>query len=350
MKQIRKSKRIISICVVTILLFSLISFQCLAVDLYESEGNNTVTTADITYNEYSNYGAISSSTDVDWWKITFSQTGAANFWMGNIPTGCIYYLYLYEADGSWLIAKSEVTTGNQQFINAYVYAGIEYTIKIISASGYSSANYLFKAKVYTTERKATIFTGLDQINEEIPFIENYSKIAPYLTTMGIRNENAYSKTARQAYEVIPTRDVVAMINHAMPGEFCFYNSTMYARSNYYDFSLFADLGRYGFEALKGVKLISFVGCQSGVSSLSCGNFVDMAREKAAWCCIGWTQSFYHQDILLWHDAFYNSLASGNTVSIAIDDANLCLRDTAVEYWTISAQYCGTSRLDSFTFS
>ena len=61
----------------------------------ESENNNTVSAADKTYDDYDNYGAISSTSDVDWWKVTFTQNGEANFWLGNIPSGCNYNLYLY---------------------------------------------------------------------------------------------------------------------------------------------------------------------------------------------------------------------------------------------------------------
>ena len=51
---------------------------------YESEPNNTYSTADITYNDYDNYGYISTLSDVDWWRISFNYSGPANFWLGNM--------------------------------------------------------------------------------------------------------------------------------------------------------------------------------------------------------------------------------------------------------------------------
>lgn len=91
------------------ILFLVLSLSQLPVVAYETntevEGNNTVGTANRTYNDYNNYGAISSVSDVDWWKVSFTQTGTGNFWLGNIPTGCKYWLYVYESDGVSLIAK-----------------------------------------------------------------------------------------------------------------------------------------------------------------------------------------------------------------------------------------------------
>ena len=58
--------------------------------MFESENNNSIATADITYNDYDSYGSISYAGDVDFWKVTFPSEGMVNFYLGNIPSGCNY--------------------------------------------------------------------------------------------------------------------------------------------------------------------------------------------------------------------------------------------------------------------
>lgn len=72
----------------------------------ESESNDTYSSADITYDDYDNYGYIASVSDRDWWKITFISGGIANFWLGNIPIDCNYELHLYASNGTTLLGSS----------------------------------------------------------------------------------------------------------------------------------------------------------------------------------------------------------------------------------------------------
>ena len=65
-------RKTILVIIVTLLLlgdFSMIA-NASAGTIYETESNNTHSTADVTYNDYDNYGKISSSSDIDWWKFT----------------------------------------------------------------------------------------------------------------------------------------------------------------------------------------------------------------------------------------------------------------------------------------
>lgn len=120
-----------------------------AVTLYEQESNNTISSANQTYDDYDNCGAISSTTDVDYWKVSFSQNGQANFWLGNMPSNCNYDLYLYNQSGA-LMASSTNAAQNAELLQQSVVAGMTYYVKIVSSSGYSSTNYLFRAKNYPT--------------------------------------------------------------------------------------------------------------------------------------------------------------------------------------------------------
>ncbi|MBR4587669.1 MAG: hypothetical protein IKO30_05045 [Lachnospiraceae bacterium] len=130
-----------------------ILFKCLdcyaaSGTLYETEPNNTASQADWTYDDYDNYGALSSSSDIDWWKVSYSKTGNANFWLGGIPTGCNYNLYLYNSDKTTLIGSSENTGNHSELFSHTVFAGATYYVKVVSFGGSSSNNYLFRTRNY----------------------------------------------------------------------------------------------------------------------------------------------------------------------------------------------------------
>ncbi|MBE6617125.1 MAG: M23 family metallopeptidase [Ruminococcaceae bacterium] len=120
--------------------------------VWESENNNVMSNADITYDDYDNYGYISSLNDVDWWKIEFDEGGMANFWLGNIPYECDYDLYLYDeystGDSDYL-ATSQNFHGVSELIQYSVEAGVKYYVKINTYDEFSNSSaYLFRAKNY----------------------------------------------------------------------------------------------------------------------------------------------------------------------------------------------------------
>ena len=115
---------------------------------YESESNNTYSTADRIYDDYDNYGAISTSSDVDWWVVSFPRGGYANFWLGNVPSGCDYDLRVYASDGTTLLASSTNGSNQAELITYPVVASVNYYVKITSYSGSSTSQYLFRAKNY----------------------------------------------------------------------------------------------------------------------------------------------------------------------------------------------------------
>lgn len=90
-----------------------------AIDRYESESNNTMSTADILNDDDTMYGTIGYEGDVDYFKVKFACSGNANFWLGDIPAGEDYDLYLYSSSGA-LIAGSESSTSQEQIYNFQV--------------------------------------------------------------------------------------------------------------------------------------------------------------------------------------------------------------------------------------
>ena len=145
----------------------------------ESESNNTLSTADRTYDDYDSYGYLSSTSDVDWWKVSFVQSGTANFWLGTIPSGCNYDISLYNQAGV-LLGGSYNSGQTAELIQSEVTAGTFYYIKIESVSGASSSQYLFRVKNIPANKVYTI--------------KNVSN-NKYLTVYQARNANNYVYTA-----------------------------------------------------------------------------------------------------------------------------------------------------------
>lgn len=119
--------------------------------IYESEPNNTSSTADSTNDDYDNYGLISTTSDEDWWVVRFAENGYANFWLSNIPSGCDYDLQLYTNNGTILL-KSSMNPGNNDELIAecWVTANTDYFIRIKSYSGSSTSSY-YKFRTQNTQ-------------------------------------------------------------------------------------------------------------------------------------------------------------------------------------------------------
>ncbi len=122
----------------------------LAETVYETENNNSIDYANRIYDDNNVYGAISYVGDEDWYVISFNNVGAVNFWLGSIPTGCDYDIYLYEQNGNYakLVEKS-INDGNaDELISSYTCLGkTNYFIRIVGNGTHSNAMYLFRARM-----------------------------------------------------------------------------------------------------------------------------------------------------------------------------------------------------------
>lgn len=120
--------------------------------MYETEPNNTTSTANTIYNDGTTYGRIAYQGDVDYYKVKFAYGGKANFWLGDIPTGKNYDLYLYNSAGGLL--TSSTSTSNQELINHYpVSANTWYYLRVVSPNNsYDVSHYYrIRAKCYATK-------------------------------------------------------------------------------------------------------------------------------------------------------------------------------------------------------
>lgn len=121
----------------------------------ESESNNTMATADRTYDDYDSFGTLGSSSDVDWWKVSFTMSGTANFWLGSIPSGCNYDISVYSQAGM-LLGESNNLNQASELVQIDVTAGTYYYIKVDSAASSSSSQYLLRVKNYIPAVAPTI--------------------------------------------------------------------------------------------------------------------------------------------------------------------------------------------------
>lgn len=114
--------------------------------IYETEPNNSMTEAMTIHNDYDVYGRIYDDEDVDWYKVQFSNSGGANFWLGNIPAGEDFDLEVYDSLGNRLGYSN--STSSQELITLDVTANTWYYIKVYGFNGsWSISNYLLRAKV-----------------------------------------------------------------------------------------------------------------------------------------------------------------------------------------------------------
>ena len=117
--------------------------------IYEIESNDTYATATTTYDDYDNYGTISSPADVDWWKITFNTPGTANFWLGEIPYGCDYDLFVYDSTGTHLVGGSVSSGNSSELVSGLnVAAGTYYVQVLWGDDGISTDYYKLRIKWY----------------------------------------------------------------------------------------------------------------------------------------------------------------------------------------------------------
>ena len=123
----------------------------------ETEYNNTMTTADWIEEDDTTYGRIAYSGDVDWYKIMFESGGEANFWIGDIPAGKDYDLFLYDASGNVLISSTSNNADRlQELIGSYpVVSNAWYYVKVIGYSCYDVSSYyqlrVKRVTMYETE-------------------------------------------------------------------------------------------------------------------------------------------------------------------------------------------------------
>lgn len=320
--------------------------------IYESENNDVRTAADRTYDDYDNFGMISHASDVDWWVFTANYTGFANFWLGSIPSGCDYDLYVYSADGTY-IACSAKPSGTQEIVRCRVVSGYTYYAKVVTKGGYSGSQYKMRIKNnpigYVRE---FLYNGID--NQDSTGI-NASMSS--LWGMGYSGQYYYNNTAGPVYDTFPTSRIFFIANHANSieircGDGNGNNTYLHSAINTNMTSADRSIGSYDSGALSEVRLAVFMGCETGASNPSgYKNLVDAALSKGASCALGWTVIIHNPTVITWTNAFFDSCVNKQmNVENAATAADDKARKAHPDYYDfMTKRYWGSSITSSIAF-
>lgn len=339
MKYFSEYKNKLAVICVIILLVTLFQFYTFAASgtIYESEDNGSFSTADVTYDDYDNYGTIGSSSDYDYWKYTATYTGFANIWLGNIPSGCNYNLYMYNGSQAYM-AVSMQSTGTQEIIRARVVSGQTYYIRVNTTYYSSTQNYLLRIK-NNSLGYARLFTAdyADALNT----ITSGSGSVSHLSNMGYNANNFPNYSASSAFDALPSTRIFMFSGHASTTLLEFYSSNM---SSYIYLSgvSYPTMSSLSSTALSDVRLAIFCGCKTAENSS--GNFVDMSLSKGASCAIGWTKLIKGGGINRWIPRFFNYCSQGMNVGGAMEETDKYMRENELDYFgNMGERYDGDSR-------
>lgn len=157
MKNKRNRFLMLALSVIMTIGFANLSFSALAITCYETEPNDTQATANRTYDDYDNYGRFTTTSDnYDWWVVSFSRSGNVNLWLGNIPSGCDFDLYLFSSNGVQLASSLKAGQSDELISSYAVTANTNYYIRVTRYSGSSNSYYLMRTKNYPTIATYTI--------------------------------------------------------------------------------------------------------------------------------------------------------------------------------------------------
>lgn len=159
----------------------------------ESEPNNTFSTANTIYDNYDVNGVITTVYDVDYYKIQFSNSGKANFWLGNISSGSNLDLYVYNENQQLLYSSNNSSNSQELINNKVVVGGKWYYIKVITANSNVStpASYQINAKFFEVAKWPAV---KKQINYCFPcrYYPGHRGIDIAAVTSGVDGDNIYA--------------------------------------------------------------------------------------------------------------------------------------------------------------
>lgn len=322
----RKRKKSIAVLLSVVLLLSSVSFSAFAAtSKYETESNNTLATANVANDDYDCYGKISSTSDVDYWSFSYSTAGMVNIYLGSIPSGCNYNLFVCDSNGT-TVAYSTKGSNAYELVRCRVVAGKKYYAKVISASGTSTSYYKLRVKRYDLV-KGRIFTA------DMPYMntrEDAARVLPSLWKSGYDAEEYIDNLASTAYSVLTTSGVYVVSNHGEAGSVRFAglsdNSFLYAKAPTSMNRSSSALSNLSSTSLSKLNLIIFSSCNSGNTHTTYGNLVDTALNKGAVCAIGWKVSIPIDESTDWLDEFFRCCNLGYSVRKSMEEASAIVKE------------------------
>ena len=349
---LHKNKRYTAILIVVVMLLLTVKLPSFAAtEVNESESNDTMATADVTYDDYTARGALIRDLDVDYWKYTATSNGFANIWLGSIPSGKDYNIFLYNSSGSYM-ACSVQTNSTQEIMKCRLKAGATYYVRIESASGWSDSKYKLRIKNYALGN-ANLF-AYDTINSEGNDFDTTlfaEESLPYFFQRGYGGDWYLNNTVGPAYNVLPSSRVFIVGNHANKGLMQFdnsYTNITYLYANQISGMSASNRALSNIGDLSNVALIIFAGCYSGLTGQTTGNLVNMAISKGAQCAIGWENSIYYPKASKWLIQFVYNCGLDKNITNASTAADNYMRenydlDEEYYYSALFNRETGTSR-------
>lgn len=189
------NRRIVASILILILLIT--SSICVyaeprAVAKTETESNNTFATADVVNQDDTIYGKISSTSDVDIYKVTFAVAGTANFWLGDIPSGKDYDLYVYNESGQQLGVSSG--TSSSELISFQTIGATTYYFKVVGSDGDYDTNNQYKVRSRIVLLQYNYFCQNNTALSSPSFsTTNIDKLYSYNTNGSLSNESWLSQ-------------------------------------------------------------------------------------------------------------------------------------------------------------
>ena len=339
---------------------SLISVYAASGTKYEVESNDDFDTATRTSNDYDNYGTISSSSDVDFWRVSFSAEGMANFWLGNIPSGYNYDLFVFERQNAssplTLIGESLNASNSQEFLRIHVkrFNEAEYIIGVTSANlSYNpNAQYLMRVKNSTGLDSRyyayddTCYTiGITPI-DTYAYSERGSTLLSNLGFGSIDNVRQLNQSASLVMQNMPLCDIT-VISAAGSAGYMYLPAESGATFIVGHDEILDSISDYASGALSEATLVVYLNCYCPYNN-TYGNLIDQTLAKGAYNAIGWTEAVSHTALATWLDIFLEYVSLGYTLERAIDatDAKVYTL-TGISDHPTASWYCGNSNyLDS----
>ncbi len=313
----------------------------------ESESNDLSTKANLTYDDYDNFGSVNSSDTVDWWKITFTSSGMANFWLGEITADHNIDLYLYKSDRTTQIVQSKRTSNRAEQIRCHVNAATYY-IKIEYNSGLATASYKLRIKNYANRSSSLIsFDDNIQSGSGIP-TSLYSSCEFQLIGLGFAPEDIVNNVVSDVYNTLPNKDILVILSDgSSDGIMPFANGTkLYALSNSAMTSADRALSAFTGNALSETDLIIFAGPNTAGNSTTYGSLVNQAWTEGAYAAIGWMTDVSLNDLQIWLPCFFD-YCNNRTVYSVLEATNAYMETIDVgNLYYVTYQDWGSSRLTS----
>ena len=310
---------------------------------YEVEPNNTTSQADTTYDDYDNYGTISSTSDIDFWRFTPSETCFANIWLGNIPSGCSYTLSLLDSSYNAVAMTKDHQYGTQKIMKCRLIGGNTYYVSIHSDSGYSADTYYrFRIKTYDLGQ-GRIFTGSSGSFDA----SATGNIKSTLWSMGYDAETYPNNSANALYSTLTASRVLLIHSLAANGYMtlpCSIGNTYFYGYNFSGIESYSRaLGTLASGSMGNMAIAIFLGDYTATQNETYGNLIDMALVKGAACAIGWYNELDRTFSTGWANAFFDKLNQNRSITAAIGAADTWASNTRPnDFLNMVDIYVGTS--------